>query len=358
MTAVQFGIFTIGDVTVDPVSGRRPTENERIRMMTAMALKAEEVGLDVFATGEHHNPPFVPSAPPVLLANLAARTERLLLSTSTTLITTNDPVKIAEDYALLQHLAEGRLDLMTGRGNTPSVYPWFGQDHRDAIPLAAENYALLHTLWRRERVTWQGEFRTPLQNFTSTPRPLDGVPPFVWHGSVRSPEVAEKAAFYGDGFFVNNIFAPTGHYRPLVEFYRERYAHHGHGTPEQAVVGLGGQTFIKPRSQDAINGFRPYYNNSPVYGGGPALEEVAARTPLTVGSPQHAIEKTLEFREIYGDYQRQLFHVDHGGMPLEAALEQIEILGTEVVPVLRKEMESIRRPGVPDAPVHPAVPRD
>ncbi|MGW2580024.1 CE1758 family FMN-dependent luciferase-like monooxygenase [Streptomyces virginiae] len=357
MSAVQFGIFTIGDVTTDPTTGRRPTENQRIKMMAAMAVKAEEAGLDVFATGEHHNPPFVPSSPPTLLAYIAARTSEIILSTSTTLITTNDPVKIAEDYAMLQHLADGRLDLMMGRGNTPAVYPWFGQDLRRAIPLAAENYELLHTLWRKENVSRQGTFRTPLQGFTSTPRPLDGVPPFVWHGSVRSAEVAEQAAFYGDGFFVNNIFAPTGHYKQLVEFYRERYAHHGHGTPQQAVVGLGGQTFLKARSQDAFKGFRPYFDRSPVYGGGASLEEVAERTPLTVGSPQQAIDKTLAFREIYGDYHRQLFHVDHAGIPLEAALEQIEILGTEVVPVLRKEMEAVRRPDVPDAPRHPSAPR-
>src|SRR5690606_27373889 len=125
---MQFGIFTVGDVTTDPTTGRTPTENERIKATVAIAKKAEEVGLDVFATGEHHNPPFVaPPNPTVLLANLAAQTERIILSTSTTLITTNDPVRLAEDYAYLQHLADGRIDLMMGRGNTGPVYPWFGK---------------------------------------------------------------------------------------------------------------------------------------------------------------------------------------------------------------------------------------
>ena len=109
--------------------------------------EAEEVGLDVFALGEHHNPPFVSSSPTTTLAYIAAQTENLILSTSTTLITTNDPVKIAEDYAMLQHLADGRVDLMMGRGNTGPVYPWFGKDIRDGIPLAIENYALLRRLW-------------------------------------------------------------------------------------------------------------------------------------------------------------------------------------------------------------------
>ena len=177
--------------------------------MVTIALKAEEVGLDVFATGEHHNPPFVPSSPTTMLGFIAAQTSKLILSTSTTLITTNDPVKIAEDYAMLQHLADGRVDLMMGRGNTGPVYPWFGQDIRNGIQLAVENYALLRRLWREDVVDWEGKFRTPLQGFTSTPRPLDGVPPFVWHGSIRSPEIAEQAAYYGDGFFHNNIFWPA-----------------------------------------------------------------------------------------------------------------------------------------------------
>ncbi len=158
---MQFGIFSVGDVTRDPVTERTPTEHERIEAMTRIALKAEEVGLDVFATGEHHNPPFVPSSPTTLLGWIAARTERLLLSTATTLITTNDPLKIAEDYAMLQHLSDGRVDLMLGRGNTGPVYPWFGKDIRAGIPLAIENYHLLRRLWREEVVDWQGQYRTP-----------------------------------------------------------------------------------------------------------------------------------------------------------------------------------------------------
>ncbi|QLQ35287.1 LLM class flavin-dependent oxidoreductase [Micromonospora robiginosa] len=352
---MQFGIFTVGDVTVDPITGRSTSERDRIKAMTTIALKAEEVGLDVFATGEHHNPPFVPSSPTTMLGWIAARTERLLLSTSTTLITTNDPVKIAEDYAMLQHLADGRVDLMMGRGNTGPVYPWFGQDIRNGIPLAIENYDLLHRLWREDVVDWKGRFRTPLQSFTSTPRPLDGVPPFVWHGSIRSPEIAEQAAYYGDGFFANHIFWPKGHTQRMVGLYRQRWAHYGHGTPEQAIVGLGGQVFMRRNSQDAVREFRPYFDNAPVYGHGPSLEEFTRETPLTVGSPQQVIDRTLGFREYVGDYQRQLFLMDHAGLPLKTVLEQLDLLGEEVVPVLRKEFDSMRPAHVPEAPTHASL---
>jgi putative FMN-dependent luciferase-like monooxygenase len=355
MSTMQFGIFTVGDIAPDPSTGRAPTEHERIKRMVETAVLAEEVGLDVYATGEHHNPPFVPSSPTTLLGYIAARTSTILLSTSTTLITTNDPVKIAEDYAMLQHLADGRVDLMLGRGNTGPVYPWFGKDIRDGIALAVENYALLRRLWREDVVDWQGKFRTPLQSFTSTPRPLDGVPPFVWHGSIRSPEIAEQAAYYGDGFFHNNIFWPMEHTRRMIDLYRGRFEHYGHGPADQAIVGLGGQVYMRRNSQDAIAEFRPYFANSPIYGNGPSLEETMEQTPLAVGSPQQVIDRTLRFREDFGDYQRQLFNVDGMGLPHEAALEQIELLGTEVVPVLRKEFDALRPAHTPDAPTHESL---
>jgi len=349
---MQLGIFSVGDITTDPTTGRTPTEHERLEAMVTIAKKAEEVGLDVYAAGEHHNPPFVNSSPTTLLAWIAAQTETITLSTSTTLITTNDPVKIAADFATLQHLTNGRVDLTLGRGNTGPVYPWFGKDIRQGINLAIENYALLRRLWTEDVVDWKGHFRTPLQGFTATPRPLDGVAPFVWHGSIRSPEIAEQAAYYGDGFFANHIFWPASHTKQMVELYRTRFEHHGHGRADQAIVGLGGQVFLGKNSQDAKAAFRPYFDQAPVYGHGPSLEDFTRQTPLTVGSPQEVIDRTLGFREYVGDYQRQLFLMDHAGLPLKTVLEQLDILGEEVVPVLRAEFDARRAPGVPDAPTH------
>ena len=151
------------------------------------------------------------------------------------------------------------------------------------------------------------------------------------------------------------MLAPNFHFRPLVNFYRERFAHYGHGTPEQAIVGLGGHAFIARRSQDAVSTFRPYFEGSPIYGTSYSLDDYMAATPLSVGSPQEVIEKTLTFQEGFGDYQRQLWNVDAMGLPVELALEQVELLGTEVVPVLRKEMEARRAPGAADAPTHASL---
>jgi len=350
---MEFGIFTVGDITVDPATGRPPSEHERIKSTVRIAKHAEEVGLDVFASGEHHNPPFHPSSPTTLLGYIAAQTERITLSTATTLITTNDPVKIAEDYSVLQHLADGRVDLTMGRGNTGPVYPWFGKDIRQGIQLAVENYALLRKLWTEDVVNWEGKFRTPLQGFTLAPKPLDGVAPFVWHGSIRSPEIAEQAAYYGDGYFANGIFWPVSHFKRLIDFYRQRYEHYGHGTQEQAIVAYGGQVFMRRNSQDAVKEFRPYFDNAPVYGGGPSLEDFMRDTPLTVGSPQQIIDRALEIRGELGNYQRQMWLLDHAGLPEKTVLEQLDLLGSEVVPVLRREFEAMRPEGArAAAPTH------
>ncbi|GAA1629781.1 CE1758 family FMN-dependent luciferase-like monooxygenase [Georgenia ruanii] len=350
---MQFGIFTVSDVTTDPTTGTTPNDTERVQAILKIAQHADQAGLDVFATGEHHNPPFVASSPTTMLGYLVGTTQNIVLSTSTTLITTNDPVKIAEDYAMLQVISDGRMDLMMGRGNTGPVYPWFGKDIRQGINLAIENYALLRKLWEEEVVDWQGRFRTPLQGFTATPRPLDGVPPFVWHGSIRSPEIAEQAAYYGDGFFHNNIFWPMSHTKRMVQYYRQRFEHYGHGRADQAIVGLGGQFFARKNSQDAKAEFRPYFDNAPVYGHGPSMEDFTRETPLTVGSPQEIIDRYAAMREDVGDYQRQLFLIDHAGLPLKTVLEQIDILAEEIVPALRKENEAKRPAGVPsDPPSH------
>lgn len=355
---MQFGIFSVGDVTEDPVTGETPTEHQRIKAMVNIAKKAEEVGFDVFATGEHHNPPFVISSPTTLLASIGAQTDTIQLSTATTLITTNDPVRIAEEYALLQHLVDGRMDLMLGRGNTAPVYPWFGQDIRQSLPLALENYNLLHQLWHNDVVDWDGRHRSALQGFTSTPRPMDDVPPFVWHGSIRTPEIAEQAAYYGDGFFANGIFWPMAHFQRLIDLYRSRYAHYGHGRAEDAIVGVGAQVFVGDNSKQAMADFRPYFDNSPVYRGA-NLEDMASRTPLFVGSPQEIIDRTLGLRDYFGDYQRQMFLIDHGGIPEKEVLKQLDVLGEKVLPVLRAETANRANgeagEGIPAAPTHASL---
>lgn len=175
---MQIGVFTAGDLSPAGI--------------VELAVHAEAAGLDVFAVGEHHNPPYNSSSPTTLLAHIAAKTTRITLSTATTLITTNDPRRLAAEYATLHHLARGRLDLVLGRGNTAKVFGWFGKEIEYSVPLTIENYRVLRELWDDR--------------------------PFVWHACTRSPEIADLAAEHGDGLFV---FADQAEH---VERYRAQAA--------------------------------------------------------------------------------------------------------------------------------------
>lgn len=347
---MQFGVFSVSDLSANPTTGHQPDPTERINATVRIAQHAEDAGLDIFALGERHNPPFYTSTPATMLAYIAAKTNTIRLSTACALITTNDPVKLAEEYATLQHLSDDRFDLMLCRGGNRDAYSWFGKDPQSGVPLSLENYHLLRLLWEEEDVTWEGKYRAPLDNFTSVPRPMKKGAPFVWHSSVRSPHTAEVAAFYGDGFFHGHMFWPPEKARSLVSLYRERFAHYGHGEPHQATVGLGGQIFVHERSQQAFDEFRPYFAASPLYAGAGQLEDFVDRSSIAVGSVQQAIDKTITFREHVGDYQRQMFLVDQAGLPLKTVLEQIDYLGEQIVPALRAEFDQRRPEDSPDNP--------
>ena len=209
----------------------------------------------------------------------------------------------------------------------------------------------------RTCVDWEGRFRIPLEalhlDASATRR----------HAAVRlarldpqSSEIADQAAFYGDGFFHNNIFWPASSMCiAWSSFYRERFERFGHGSGDQAIVGLGGQFFARPNSQDAVREFRPYFDNAPVYGHGPSLEEFSGRRPAHRRQPaadHRALRRDARAR---GRLPAPALPADHAGLPLETVLEQIEILGTEIVPALRREMAVGRPEHVPEAPTHASL---
>ena len=345
---MQFGIFSVSDITRNPVTGYTPSEAERIEAIVQIARRADEVGLDVFAIGEHHNPPFFSSSPTTLLAHIAALTERIILSTAVTLITTNDPVKIAEDYAMLQHLAGGRVDLMLGRGNTVPVYPWFGQDIRQGLPLALEHYNLLHRLWREDVVDWEGKLPDAAAGLHVDPAAarrraavrLARRDPHA--GDRRAGRLLRQRLLRQQHPGAELPLRAAGEAVPgAVRALRARHAGAGDRRPRRPRVHRQALAGRDP------NAYRPYFEGSPIYGHSYKLEDYMDGTPMSVGSPQEVIEKTLTFQEGFGDYQRQLWNVDAVGLPLEMVLEQVELLGTEVVPVLRERWRRAARPGCP-----------
>ena len=363
---MQFGIFTVSDITHGP--DHRP-DADRGRADQGRpdhrARRPRRSGSTSSPSASTTTRRSSPPPPPRRSATSPRRPTTLQLSTSTTLITTNDPVKIAEDYAMLQHLADGRVDLMMGRGNTGPVYPWFGKDIRDGIELAdRELRACCAGCGARTSSTGRA---SSARRCRASPRPRARST-----ASRRSSGTARSAARRSPSRPPTTATAssPTtsSGRRSTPSGWSSSTAGASSTTataaPTRRSSASAARCSCARTARTRSSEFRPYFDNAPVYGHGPSLEEFTAQTPLTVGSPQQVIERTLGFRDYVGDYQRQLFLIDHAGLPLKTVLEQLDLLGEEVVPVLRKEFAALKPAHVPDAPTHaslwsprPAAPR-
>ena len=263
----------------DPVTGVQRSTHDRFREVVDNAVLAEELGFDGFGVGERHERPFISSAPPVVLAHLAARTQRIRLFTAVTTLSLLDPVRAAEDYATLDNLSDGRLELIIGKGNGAAQRDLFAVTPQDQWERNAESFALFRRIWRDGRVTAQPRFRPALHDAEVWPRPLQ--PDIrIWHGSATSRESVEVAAAAGDPLFSANVTNAIEPYAELVDFYRERWAAHGHD-PADAVIGAGSAGYYAtPRSQDALAAYRPIYEHQRAAAGG--LTDTQHRDSLTL----------------------------------------------------------------------------
>ncbi|MFB7667338.1 LLM class flavin-dependent oxidoreductase [Kitasatospora sp. NPDC056138] len=338
---MRFTVSSLVSNGPDPVTGHQRSAREKLENVIDQAVTAERLGFDGFGVGERHGEPFLSPAPPVLLSAIAARTRTIRLFTTVTVLSVLDPVRVAEDYALLDQLSGGRVELIIGKGNDPRHFGLFGLDEDHQWDYLAENYGLLHRLWREEKVSWQGRFRAPLTEVTTYPRPLqDPIP--VWHGSATSEQSTDLAARFGDPLFSANSFHPLAKYQALVDHYRERWEHYGRD-PKDARVGTSfGGLFVARRSQDAVEGFRPYWNalfdsaagrhnNSPF----DSLEDALERGSALVGSPQQVIEKIHRYHEAFGN---EVVGIGVDSLTESVQREQLELFATEVAPVIRREL--------------------
>ncbi|MFC6065881.1 LLM class flavin-dependent oxidoreductase [Streptomyces ochraceiscleroticus] len=338
---MRFGVMTLIDNVPDAVSGRLLPPHQRLREVVELAVLAEELGYDAVGVGERHGPPFLASSPATVLGAIAARTHRIRLFTTVTVLSTLDPVRVAEEYATVDQLSGGRLELMTGKGNAPEPWHLFGRDPADQYALQEENYELLRRLWSEEKVTWSGRFRPPLENATTLPRPYQQ-PPTIWHGSATSERSADLAALWGDPLFTANVIQPVANYARLIDHYRERWAEYGHD-PSAALVGAGGTLYVAPDDRIARREFAPYYeaavaardvpgNNTPFR----SLADAADHGPALVGSPDRVIEKVLQQHAAYG-HAVQFFGVESAGLPFARKAEVLRLAAEQVLPALRKE---------------------
>ncbi|WP_214103062.1 LLM class flavin-dependent oxidoreductase [Acrocarpospora catenulata] len=342
---MKFLALTLAFHTPHPVTGELTPVSRRFREVVASAVQAEELGFDGFAFGERHERPFLSSSPPVVLSHIAALTSKIRLFTAVTTLSLLDPVRAYEDYATLDHLSGGRLELMIGKGNGTAQAELFHVTEQDQWDRNREGYELFRRLWREDRVTWSGRFRPPLAEAEVLPPPLQR-PIRVWHGSATSKESVELAAYYGDPLFSANVSNPVEPYAELVAYYRERWEHYGHD-PADLLVGAGSAGYYStPRSQDAIETYRPIFEArlkffasrglDPVF---PTLEDAIERSSLLVGSPQQIIDKIHRYHERLG---HEVMHLSAEADGLTEAQHRasLELFQGEIAPVLRKEIPS------------------
>jgi alkanesulfonate monooxygenase SsuD/methylene tetrahydromethanopterin reductase-like flavin-dependent oxidoreductase (luciferase family) len=331
-----------------PITGAAKPTTDRFREVIDNALLAEELGFDGFGVGERHERPFISSSPPVVLSHIAALTSRIRLFTAVTTLSLLDPVRAYEDYATLDHLSGGRLELIIGKGNGAAQRELFNVTPRDQWERNAESYELFRQIWRNPAVTATPRFRPALHDAEVWPRPLQQ-PIRVWHGSATSKESVDLAARYGDPLFSANVTNPIGPYAELVRYYRERWAHYGHD-PGRAVVGAGTAGYYATRnSQDALAVYRPVFDAQrefqkklglePVF---TDLDDFVARSSALIGSPQQVIEKVHRYHEQFGHTVLHL-HADAGGLTDAQHREALELFQSDIAPVLRRD---IPRPAV------------
>ncbi|MNH95155.1 Alkanal monooxygenase alpha chain [compost metagenome] len=345
-SGMEIGIYTLGDIVPDPHSGQAISSKKRLQEIIEAAKLADEAGLDIFGIGEHHRLDYAISATSVVLAAIAQATQRIKLTSATTVLSTTDPVRLFEEYATIDLLSNGRAEIIAGRGAFLESFPLFGYEYSDYDALFEENFNLFQQLNQNETISWQGQFRSPLSEAEISPRPIQGQIP-IWIGSGGSLASAERAGKLGSGMALAILGGAPNRFKALVEAYRKTGIEAGHNESE-LKVGITGHGYIATTTKQAKDEYYPYYANYRSYvdqqlsGVSSNLSRTefeqlsSPETALFVGDPQRVIEKILHQYELFG-HQRFMLQLDIGGIPFSKVARSIELLATEVAPVIRKK---------------------
>jgi alkanesulfonate monooxygenase SsuD/methylene tetrahydromethanopterin reductase-like flavin-dependent oxidoreductase (luciferase family) len=340
---VRFLLITLIVHAPDPITRERTSTRDRFGEVVANARLAEELGFDGFGVGERHERPFISSSPPVVLSHIAAVTKSIRLFTAVTTLSLLDPVRAFEDYATLDNLSGGRLELIIGKGNGAAQRDLFNVTEEDQWDRNAESYELFRQIWRNPTVTATPRYRPALHEAEVWPRPLQQ-PIRIWHGSATSEESVDLAARYGDPLFSANVTNSIEPYARLVRYYRERWAHYGH---DLAAIAIGAGTagyYATRDSQQALATYGPIFAAQREFQrqlGLPAVftdfDDFVARSSALIGSPQQVIDKVLRYYEQFGHSVMHL-HADRGGLTEAQHRESLELFQSDIAPVLRREI--------------------
>jgi probable LLM family oxidoreductase len=340
---LEIGLYTFAELSPE-TGGDRISQAQRLRDLLEEVALAEQVGLDVFGVGEHHRPDFVVSAPAVVLAAAAARTERIRLTSAVSVISSDDPVRVFEEFATLDLLSNGRAEIMAGRGSFTESFPLFGFDLQHYDELFAEKLGLLLRLREDVRVTWQGRHRAPIDGLGVYPRPVQDPLP-VWIAVGGNPDSAIRAGTLGLPMALAIIGGEPARFAPFAKLHRQAALRSGHDPAPPMSINSHG--YIAETSQQALDESFPSVAATMNRIGrerrwAPMRREdyddsAALHGANFVGSPQQVIEKILFQHEIFR-HDRFLLQFGVGAMRHEKVMRSIELLGTEVAPVVREEV--------------------
>lgn len=340
---MQIGIDSFAASTYSPETGAALSNMDSIAALLERIVHADRCGLDVFGIGEHHRREFLDSAPPVILAAAAARTERIRLTSAVTVLSAADPVRVFQAFATLDLISRGRAEIVAGRGSFIESFPLFGLRLEDYDALFAEKLGLLLQLRDQETVTWSGKFRPALHQQAVYPRPVQEPLP-VWVGVGGTPESFIRAGLLGLPLMVAVIGGETRRFRPLVDLYRRAGEEAGH-PPEQLKVGLHSLGFVAATDEEAVERYYPGYAETftrigrergwPPVTRGSFNAQSGPAGALIVGSPETVAAKILRHSEALGGISRLTFQMDNAALPQEALLEAIRLIGAEVIPRVR-----------------------
>lgn len=336
---LEFGLYTLGDHMPSPHTGERISTAQRIHEIIELAKLAEQAGIDFFSVGESHQEYFATQAHTVVLAAIAQATDTIKIASSSSIISTSDPVRVYEDFATIDLLSQGRAEIVAGRASRIGLFELLGYDVRHYEELFEEKFELLLKINQENTVNWSGRFRAPLKNATVIPRPQDGTMP-IWRAVGGHPDSAIKAGHAGVPMFLATLGGPVSSFEHSIDAYRNAAKSSGFN-PAELPVATAGFFYAAETTQQAQSEYYPYINEGMKLSNGRGYPKAAfalgadPHNVMNIGSPQQIIEKILYQHEVF-EHQRYIGQMDFGGVPFEKLMKNIELIGNEILPAIRK----------------------
>lgn len=338
-SGMEFGLYSLGDHILNPLTGTRISPQQRIQELIEASKLAEQAGIDVFGVGESHQTYFTSQGHSVILGAIAQATEKIKITSSATVLSVLDPVRVYEDFATIDLISNGRAEIIAGRGSRVGAYQLLGVDLQDYEEIFEEKLELLKQINDEERVSWQGKFRAPLQNAEILPQPQNGFLP-IWRAVGGPPASAIKAGHMGIPMMLTTLGGPAMNFKQSVDIYRETAQNSGFD-PSTLPIGTTSLFYVADTTKEALQGMYPHLNVGfqAIRGAGYPKQHFAQSTDyrdaLMVGSKELIIEKLLYQFELYG-MQRFMAQIDFGGVPFDKIMKNIEMIGQDIIPAIKK----------------------